>query len=199
LAREVEGAFPGPLAEQRSRSEGALFVQVFAPPATLTVVGAVHLAQPLVRLAQVVGFRVRVVDARRVFATRERFPTADALIGSWPKEALGPIHLRPQDALVILTHDPKFDIPALEVALKSPVGYIGLLGSRTTQARRRKALVERGFTEQQLSRIHGPVGLDLGGQKPEEIALAILAEIVAARHGKRVTGLESQASGPPET
>ena len=188
LAGEVEGAFPGPLAELRRRPEGDLFIQVFTHPPTLTIVGAVHLAQPLVRLAQEVGFRVRVVDGRRIFATRERFPTADELIVAWPQEALGPEHLRPQDAVVILTHDPKFDVPALEAALKSPVGYIGLLGSRSTQAKRRAALAERGFTEEEMARIHGPVGLDLGGRAPEEIAVAILAEIIATRHGREVSG-----------
>ncbi|HEY74937.1 MAG TPA: XdhC family protein [Thermoflexia bacterium] len=181
LADELETAFPGPLAELRPSPQGDRFVQVFAPPPTLTIVGAVHLAQPLVRLAQVLGFRVRVVDARRVFATRDRFPTADELVVAWPKEALGPDHLRPSDALVVLTHDPKFDVPALEIALRSPVGYIGLLGSQSTQARRKKALKERGFTEKDLARIHGPVGLDVGNS-PEEIALGILAEIVAHRN-----------------
>ena len=183
LAGDLATAFPGPLAELRSSPEGDRFVQVFAPPPTLTIVGAVHLAQPLVRLAQVMGFRVRVVDARRIFATRDRFPTADELVIAWPREGLGPEHLRPSDALVVLTHDPKFDVPALEIALRSPVGYIGLLGSRSTQERRRAALKERGFTEEDLARIHGPVGLDLG-DAPEEIALGIMAEIVAVRNGK---------------
>jgi len=184
LAGELDTAFPGPLAELRARPEGDCFVQVFAPPPTLTIVGAVHLAQPLVRLAQVLGFRVRVVDARRVFATRERFPTADELVVGWPREAIRPEHLRPKDALVIVTHDPKFDVPALEIGLRSRVGYIGLLGSRSTQGRRRAALKERGFTKEDLARIHGPVGLDLGGRTPEEIALAILAQIVAVRNRK---------------
>ncbi|HEC34620.1 MAG TPA: XdhC/CoxI family protein [Chloroflexi bacterium] len=188
LAPEVKGAFPGPQAERRSYPDGDRFVQVFIPPPTITVVGAVHLAQPLVRLAQVLGFRVRVVDGRRLFATRERFPTVDELVVAWPQEALGSDRLRPQDAVVILSHDPKFDLPALETALRSPVGYIGLLGSRTTQAKRRAALAERGFTEEEMARIHGPVGLDLGGREPGEIGLAILAEIVATRHGQPATG-----------
>lgn len=184
LAPCLQDAFPGPLAEVRSCPAGECFVQVFAPPPTLNIVGAVHLAQPLVGLAQVLGFWVRVVDARRVFANRERFPTADELVVAWPQEAVQEKHLRPQDAVVVLTHDPKFDLPALELALRSPVGYIGLLGSLSTQARRRDALVERGFAEDDLARIHGPVGLDLGGRTPEEIALAIMAQMVAARHGR---------------
>lgn len=182
LAPEVTGAFPGPLAERRCRPECDQFVQVFAPPPTLTIIGAVHIAQSLVRLAKAMGWRVRVIDARRVFATRERFPGAHELLVAWPGEALGPEHLRPQDAAVVLTHDPKFDIPALEAALRSPVGYIGLLGAPSTQIRRRAALRERGFTKDELVRIHGPVGLDLGGQTPEEISLAIMAEIISVRH-----------------
>lgn len=187
LAPQVEGAFPGPLAQRRSGPGGDCFVQVFSPPPTLTIVGAVHIAVPLVRLAQVLGFRVRVVDGRRVFATRERFPTADEVVVAWPREGLRPPFLRPQDAVVILTHDPKFDLPALEIALSSPVGYVGLLGAPSTQERRRAALVRRGLTEEDLARIHGPVGLDLGGQEPEEIALAILAQIVASRYRRPTT------------
>lgn len=182
LAPLLVDAFPGPSAERRMTPQGEVFVQVFAPPRTLTIVGAVHVAQPLVRLAQVIGFRVRVVDARRIFATRERFPTADELAVAWPKEGLGPEYLRPQDGVVILTHDAKFDVPALEIALRSSVGYIGLLGSQTTQLKRRSALVERGFTAEEMARIHGPVGLDLGGRGPEEIALAILAEIIGSEY-----------------
>jgi xanthine dehydrogenase accessory factor len=150
----------------------------------LTIVGAVHIAIPLVTLAQTLGFHVRVVDARRAFATPERFSEADELVVAWPREGLKSGYLRSQDAVVVLTHDPKFDVPALDIALRSAVGYIGLLGSTTTQAKRQAALREKGFDEDDLSRIHGPVGLDLGGREPAEIALAIVAEIVAVRHGK---------------
>ena len=185
LAPEVEGIFPEPLDERRSRTEGDLFVQVFAPPPTLVIVGAVHIAMPLVGLAQVLGFHVRVVDARRVFATRARFPTVDELIVAWPQETLRAEELGPQHYVVILSHDPKFDLPALQIALRSRAAYVGLIGSRTTQAKRKAALQEEGFGEAELARIHGPVGLDLGGRGPAEIALAILAEIVAVRHGRR--------------
>lgn len=178
LVPVLAGAFPDPQAERRLTPQGEVFVEVFASPPTLTIVGAVHIAQPLVRLARVMGFRVRVVDARRIFATRDRFPTADELVIAWPEEGLPSRVLRPQDAVVILTHDAKFDVPALEIALDSPVGYVGLLGSRSTQEKRRSALAERGFAAEEMARIHGPVGLDLGGRRPEEIALAILAEII---------------------
>jgi xanthine dehydrogenase accessory factor len=176
------GKFPGPVAELRSLPETDVFFEVFARPSTLTIVGAVHIAMPLAAMAQQLDFHVRLVDARRAFATRDRFPAVDELVVAWPQEALTPQTLRPQDAVVVLTHDPKFDVPALEAALSSSVGYIGLLGSTTTQEKRRVALEEKGFRDEDLDRIHGPVGLDLGGRRPAEIALAILAEIVAAQN-----------------
>ncbi len=192
LAPEVESVFPEPLAERRSRTEGDLFVQVFAPPPTIVIVGAVHVAMPLVVLAQTLGFRVRVVDARRAFATRARFPTVDELIVAWPQETLRAEELGPQHYVVILSHDPKFDLPALQSALRSRAAYVGLIGSRTTQAKRKAALREEGFGEAELARIHGSVGLDLGGREPAEIALAILAEIIAVRHGRRGGMLSAQ-------
>lgn len=176
------GTLPSSAAELRSRGETDIFLEVFAPRPRLTIVGAVHIAMPLVTMAQVLGFHVRLVDARRTFATEDRFPGVDELVVAWPEEALVPGVLRPSDAVVVLTHDPKFDVPALEMALRSPVGYIGLLGSPATQEARRTALRERGFEPEDLDRIHGPVGLDLGGRQPAEIALAILAEIVAVQH-----------------
>ncbi len=183
LASALEGAFPGPLAERRSTPQGDCFVQVFAPPPTLNIVGAVHLAQPLVRFAKIVGYRVRVIDPRATFATRDRFPTADELVRAWPQNALTAAYLRPADAVVSLTHDPKFDIPALATALRSPVGYIGLLGSPRTQRKRQEALREQGFDETDFARIHGPVGFKLGNTA-EAIALGIMAEIVAVHQGK---------------
>lgn len=187
LASELMALFPGPATELRRRPEGDLFLEVFARPATLTIIGAVHIAVPLVTMARVLGFHVRLVDARQTFATRERFPDVDELIVAWPQKALPAGCLRPNDAVVVLTHDPKFDVPALEAALKSSVGYVGLLGSPTTQTKRRAALKDRGLSSEDLARIHGPVGLDLGGRQPAEIALAILAEIVA-EHNARERG-----------
>jgi xanthine dehydrogenase accessory factor len=158
----------------------------------LTIVGAVHVAVPLVRLAQELGFRVRVIDARRAFSTRERFPTADELVTAWPQDALKADGLSLRDCIVILSHDPKFDLPALEIALRSKVGYIGLIGSRGTQSKRRAALREMGFLDADLDRIHGPIGLDLGGREAAEIALAVLAEVVAVRHGRSGAKLSSR-------
>jgi len=185
LAPALAALFPGPAAELQRGPEGDVFAEIFAPPPTVVIVGAVHVAVPLVGLAQTLGFRTRVVDARRAFATRERFPTADELVVAWPQDALKAEKLGAQDYVVILSHDPKFDVPALQIALRSRAAYVGLIGSRTTQAKRKAALREEGFGEAELARIHGPVGLDLGGREPAEIALAILAEIVAVRHGRR--------------
>lgn len=179
LAPELSALFPGPAHELRRESDAGLFLDVFTRPPTLTIVGAVHIAVPLVTIAQTLGFHVRVVDARRAFATEERFSDADELIIGWPREGLEPDYLRPGDAVVILTHDPKFDLPALEIALRSEVGYVGLLGSTSTQEKRQQALRDRGFGAEELARIHGPVGLDLGGRSPDRIALAIMAEIVS--------------------
>jgi len=179
---ELAALFPGPGAELRHTPEGDVFLEVLTPPPTLVIVGAVHIAMPLVTLAQTLSFRVRLIDARRVFATRERFPTVDEMIIAWPQNALKAEDLGPQHYVVILSHDPKFDLPALRIALRSRASYVGLLGSRVTQAKRRAALQEEGFSEAELARIRGPVGLDLGGREPAEIALAILAQIVAVRN-----------------
>ncbi len=183
----LNGLFPGPGAELRSSATSdwreCVFLEVFVPPPVLVIVGAVHIAVPLVSLAQALGFRVCVIDPRRVFATCERFPTADELTVAWPQKALQSEEFGPRHALAILSHDPKFDLPTLRIALRSEAGYIGLIGSRSTQADRRAALREDGFTDEELERIHGPIGLDLGGREPQEIALAVLAEIVAVRHG----------------
>jgi len=180
-----EAKGPVPSTAEGSEAKGDVFLEVFAPPPTLIIVGAVHIAMPLVTLAQTLGFRVRVVDARRTFATHERFPTADELVVAWPQDTLKAEKLGPQHYIVILSHDPKFDLPTLQIALRSRAAYVGLIGSRTTQAKRKAALREVGFSEAELARIHGPVGLDLGGREPAEIALAILAEIVAVQHGRR--------------
>ena len=176
-----------PLSPERHvlfKPEGSVFLEVFALPPTIVIVGAVHIAMPLVHMAQAVGFCVRVVDARRTFLTRQRFPTANELVCAWPQEALSPEDLGPQHYVVILSHDPKFDVPALQIALHSKAAYVGLIGSRTTQAERREALLEAGLESEVLDRIHGPIGLDLGGRSPTEIALSILAEIVAVQHGR---------------
>jgi xanthine dehydrogenase accessory factor len=127
---------------------------------------------------------VVVVDARSAFATRERFPHADELIVAWPDEVLERIGLNPSTSLAVLTHDPKFDEPTLKVALAQQVGYIGAVGSRKTKEERDERLRRQGITDEQIKRIHGPIGLNIGADSPEEMALAIMAEIVATRHSK---------------
>lgn len=161
-----------------------VFIEGFAPPPTLIIVGAGHIAIPLTTFAKTLNYRVIVVDARSAFATPERFPHADELIVEWPDEVLQKLDLNPSTAVAILTHDPKFDEPTLKVLLAHEVGYIGAIGSRQTGAERAERLKNEGITEEQLQRIHGPIGLNIGASTPEEIALAIMAEIVATRNGK---------------
>jgi xanthine dehydrogenase accessory factor len=161
-----------------------LFVEAFPRPLHLFIVGATHTAMPLCRMAALLGYRVHVIDARSIFATEERFPEAAEVLRAWPDEALVPGALDSHAHVVTLTHDPKFDLPALAQALRSEAGYIGALGSRRTHQRRLERLREQGFDEAQLARIHTPVGLDLGARTPEEIALSILAEMLAARCGR---------------
>jgi xanthine dehydrogenase accessory factor len=202
LRQLAKGLFPGPrtlllsvgVETTDSCQPADTFVQVFAPPATLVVVGASHIAVPLVALARTLGYSVKVVDARRLFATPDRFPTVDQLEVAWPEDALKAEELGPNDHVVVLSHDPRFDIPALRIALQSDAGYVGLLGSKATQKRRRDALSEEGVSEAALARIHGPVGLDLGATEPAEIALAIMAEIVAVRHGKSGESISVKAA-----
>ena len=160
----------------------SVFFESYAPPPTMYIVGAVHIAIPLVTFAKTLGFRVVVVDARGAFATPERFAHADELIMAWPDEALEG-KLNSNSFVVLLTHDPKLDDPALKVALPSPARYVGALGSPTTHAKRLARLREEGMPEQQLARLHAPIGLKLGANTPEEIAVSIIAEVVAAKHG----------------
>jgi xanthine dehydrogenase accessory factor len=180
---EVELTSGAPSGSELARREGDWFIEPLRRPAHLVIVGAIHIAIPLHRLAKLMGYRVTVVDARAKFATRMRFPEADELIVAWPDEAMSKLALDNSTYVVILTHDPKFDLPALRSVLGKEVGYIGAIGSRKTNQNRFDALRAEGFTEEQLSRVHGPVGLDLGGRGAEETALGILAEITAVRFG----------------
>ncbi|GAC1672754.1 MAG: XdhC family protein [Candidatus Dormibacteraceae bacterium] len=163
--------------------DGDLFIEPFRRSAHLIIVGAIHIAIPLHRLAKLMGYRVTVVDARAKFVTKERFPEADDLIVSWPDEAMGKLVIDSASYVVILTHDPKFDLPALRSVLAKDAGYIGAIGSRKTNQNRFDALRSEGFTQEQLSRVHGPIGLDLGGRGAEETALGIMAEITSVRFG----------------
>jgi xanthine dehydrogenase accessory factor len=161
----------------------ALFIEAFPVRPRLVVVGAVEVARSLVRLAHELGFETAVIDGRASFATRERFPTVDRLVVGWPDEVADEIGLGPNDAVAVLTHDVKFDEPAIVEALRRGCRYVGAVGSRTTQADRRQRLRDAGVDQASLDRLRGPIGLDLGGRQPAETALAILSEIVAERFG----------------
>ncbi len=161
-----------------------VFIEGFPPPPSLIIVGAGHIAIPLTTFAKTLNYHVTIVDARAAFATRERFPHADDLIVEWPDEVLERMDLNPSTSIAVLTHDPKFDEPTLNVVLRRDVGYVGAIGSRKTGEERAERLMKNGLTEEQVKRIHGPIGLNIGGKAPEEIALAIMAEIVAIRNGK---------------
>ena len=152
------------------------FLSVYNPPLDLAIVGAVHIAQPLTKMASLAGYQVRIIDPRTAFASSERFPNV-AISHDWPDEALEKVPLGFRSALVALTHDPKLDDPALRAALASPCFYIGALGSKKTHAGRLARLREHGLSEETLSRIHGPIGLAIGAKSPAEIAVAILAEM----------------------
>ncbi|HRC87202.1 MAG TPA: XdhC/CoxI family protein, partial [Thermoanaerobaculia bacterium] len=179
----LEAQRPARLPLPAAGEGGELFVDVYPPPRKLVVVGAVHIALPLVSLARTLGFETVVIDPRGPFATRERFAQVDRLICAWPQEALEEVPLDEGTALVVLSHDPKLDLPALERGLASRARYLGALGSKKTHAKRLAALAELGYSADQIARIHAPIGLDLGGRSPEEIALAILAEMVAVANG----------------
>ena len=161
------------------------FLHVHAPPPRLLVIGAVHIAQALAPLARLVGLAVTVIDPRESFATAERFPGTE-LVVAWPDEALRALSVDRHSAIVTLTHDPKLDDPALDAALNGPAFYVGALGSRKTQAARHSRLREAGFDERTVARVRGPVGLAIGAIGASEIALSIIAEIVAVRRGAAV-------------
>jgi xanthine dehydrogenase accessory factor len=161
----------------------SFFVEAFPVRPRLVIVGAVQVAIPLVALAGELGYETVVIDGRAAFATRERFPHAGRLVVGWPDEVADEIGLGPADAVAVLTHDVKVDEPALVEALRRGCRYVGAVGSRKTQADRRERLLAAGLTVEQLAGLRGPIGLDLGGRAPAETALAIMAEIVADRHG----------------
>jgi xanthine dehydrogenase accessory factor len=179
LGREASGTTD----IETPRGAGALFVEVFPRQPRLVVFGGVHIAVALVPLARALGYRTIVADGRPAFLTPERFPDADDLILAWPEAAFERIGLDAACYVCILSHDPKFDEPALDLALRSPARYIGAIGSRKTQASRRERLRASGFDDETIARVHGPIGLDLGGRQPAETALAILAEMTAVRYG----------------
>ena len=177
----------------------SLFVEAFPVRPRLVVVGAVEVARSLVRLAKELGFETVVIDGRASFATPERFPDVDRLVVGWPDEVADEIGLGPNDAVAVLTHDVKFDEPAIVEALRRGCRYVGAVGSRKTQADRRQRLREAGVSDEALAELRGPVGLDLGGRQPAETALAILAEVVAERYGGSGRPMRDRAADGPAT
>jgi len=174
----------------------SVFVESWAPPPQMLIFGAVDFTAALAKVAKVLGYRVIVCDAREIFATKRRFPMADEVLVTWP----GPVFeergggLGPRDAVCILTHDPKFDVPAIEGALATRVGYIGVMGSRKTHTKRVERLAEVGIAGDELGRVLAPIGLDIGARSPEETAVSICAEIIARRTGRHAPS-RSDGSG----
>jgi xanthine dehydrogenase accessory factor len=168
-----------------------VFAEVYGPPPRLVVIGAVDTAEALCAAAGMLGWHTICVDARPLFATRERIPSADELIVGWPEEALAQIAPDHNTAVVTLTHDEKFDVPALKAALRTDAFYVGAIGSRRTQAKRRERLVEEGLTDDELARVCGPAGLDIGAETPVEQAISMLGEALAVRAGRRGTPLKT--------
>ena len=169
------------------------FIETYPVRPRIVIVGAVEIGRALVRLARELGFATIVVDGRAAFATRERFPDADDVVVGWLDEVADRIALDANDAVAVLAHDPKLDDPALIEAFRRGCRYVGALGSRKTQGDRRERLRAAGVSDADIARLHGPIGLDLGGRSPSETALAVLAEIVAERYG-RLTPAASAAS-----
>jgi xanthine dehydrogenase accessory factor len=168
---------------ERLGGELSVFVNSFAPPPRMYVFGAIDFAAAVARVGKFLGYHVTVCDARPLFATRARFPGADEVVVDWPHRFLAGIDVDARTVIAVLTHDPKFDVPVLEVALRTPAGYIGAMGSRRTHEDRLERLREAGLTEDELSRLRSPIGLDLGARTPEETAVSIAAELIQLRWG----------------
>ncbi len=182
--------------EARER-DVSVFIESFALPPRMIIFGAVDFTAALGKVAKVLGYRVTVCDARAVFATVLRFPMADEVVNDWPDRYLAKVsdELGPRDAICVLTHDHKFDVPAIAAAVKTGVGYLGAMGSRRTHEQRTERLREAGLTEEEIARVMSPVGLDIGARTPEETAVAICAEVIGLRTGRRAQSLRD-TSGP---
>jgi xanthine dehydrogenase accessory factor len=186
----------GTRGEARAR-DVSVFIESFAAPPHMIIFGAVDFTAALARVAKILGYRVTVCDARAVFATVARFRMADEVVNDWPDRYLAKVgdELGPRDAVCVLTHDPKFDVPAIVGALATDVGYLGAMGSRRTNAERTERLRTEGVDDRDLVRVMAPIGLDIGARTPEETAVSICAEIIALRTGQ-AGGSLTDASGP---
>ena len=182
--------------------EARVFIQSFAPKPEMYVFGAIDFSRAMATIGRYLGYRVTVIDARPVFATKRRIPDADEIVVAWPDEFLSAARVTSSTVLIVLTHDIKFDVPLLQVALGTRAGYIGVMGSRRTHANRLAALREVGVPERALEKLHAPVGLDIGARTPEETAISIAAEIVAQRSGRGGGSLRDTSlpvHGPPSS
>jgi xanthine dehydrogenase accessory factor len=179
-------------------NEVSVFLESFAAPPRMVVFGAMDFTGALARLAKLLGYRVTVCDPRPVFATRSRFPMADEVVVDWPDRYLAKVGgtLGARDALCVLTHDPKFDVPAIIGALRTEVGYIGAMGSRRTVAERNARLSQAGVAAEELARVMAPIGIDIGSRTPEETAVSICAEIIAVRAGRASAASLRDLAGP---
>jgi xanthine dehydrogenase accessory factor len=184
----LRGEASGTVSVERPEGATSVFLEVFPRQPRLVIIGATDVAVALVPLARQLGYHTVVADGRAGFLTRQRFPEAGELIPAWPEEAFDRIGLDETCYVCILSHDPKFDEPAVRLVLRSPAAYIGAIGSRKTQAARRERLGAEGFTPDEIARIHGPIGLDLGGRSPAETGLAILAEMTRVRYAVEEQG-----------
>lgn len=173
----------GEQARTLAYGDAAVFIETVAPPPQLVIFGAVHVAQPLSEMASVLGYRVVVADPRETFTTPDRFPRADRVLVGWPDDLRTEVDLDARSYVVLLSHDARFEEPVLPWVLESPAKYIGAMGSRRTSAKRVERLRSLGYDDDQIGRIHGPVGLDIGGVTPAETAVAILAEMTMVRYG----------------
>lgn len=206
VARDVLGELESGLTTTRHYGEHgearertvSVFVESFAPPPRMIIFGAVDFTAALARAGKLLGYRVTVCDARAVFATPTRFPMADEVVNEWPDRHLAAVgdRLGPRDAVCVLTHDHKFDVPAIIAALGTRVGYLGAMGSRRTHAERLRRLREAGVDEAALGRVMAPIGLDIGSRTPEEAAIAICAEIIALRTGRTAVPSLRDGTGP---
>jgi xanthine dehydrogenase accessory factor len=206
VARDAEGELAAGITEVRHygahgearEADVSVFIESHGPPAKMLIFGAVDFTAALARTAKLLGYRVTVCDAREVFATKRRFPMADEIVVDWPQrllERVGPT-LGPRDAVCVLTHDAKFDVPAIIGALATDVGYLGAMGSRRTHDKRMERLREEGVDEAGLKRIMAPIGLDIGARTPEEVAVSICAEIIALRTDREVASSLRDTEGP---
>lgn len=194
---ETQAAAMGLMWSGQSRlldvSDAEVFIDVIAPPPRLLIFGAIDYAGALCRLARLLGWRPYICDPRAAFSTRARFPEAEEVVVAWPDEAFAQLGIDQATYIALLTHDPKLDDSALRIALRSEAAYVGAMGSRTAQERRRERLLAEGMTEVELARLAAPIGLNLGAVTPEETALSIMAEIVAVRNGRSAGRLSNGA------